>query len=292
MGMVALGVWLALAFVVPTQASAQASARTLSGTVVDRQGNVHQVSKLTYSGRQEIEYHVSGQRQLVHLRDIKRLHFMGDRGDEQQTLTVTLRSGRTETGTMFTGASMTPHQDAVGGGGSALRFAGTTPLGPFFILVSDVSEVIMDDTAASADQAETVLKAVVITTEGKRLDVTGLRCRGQRRLTYDQGNRRRFVDLAKVELIDFAEGSASVEQRPVTITYWSGKRVQGTVDASRVRLSGETDRAFFERAHAAWTGRGQVGSFAMGMHAIKQIRFSAPEAEETPEQEPQDTSGR
>jgi len=51
----------------------------------------------------------------------------------------------------------------------------------------------------------------------------------------------------------------------------------GTVDAGIVRLSGETDKSFYDRVNAALTGRTSAGPFSMGMHDIKQIRFKRPE---------------
>jgi len=44
-----------------------------------------------------------------------------------------------------------------------------------------------------------------------------------------------------------------------------------------VRLSGETDKSFYDRVNAALTGRTSAGPFSMGMHDIKQIRFKRPE---------------
>lgn len=269
---------------------AVAAANPLKGTIVDRQGNRHEVDKLTYNGRLNLQYYVEGRRRAVPLARIKRLRFAGDQSDEEQALVVTLRSGAVEHGTIVTGASTAPHQDAVGGGGTTPRFAGSTPLGPFFILAHDVREVIMVDTGVQAPREQIVLRAIVITVDGKRFDVTDLKCRGDRRLHYySQGDRRRYVDLAKVSVIDFAEGSAHLERRPVTITYWSGKVVQGTVEAGRVRLSGETDRSYYERVYAAWSGKIDQAVFALGMHQVEQVRFKQEAGEKQEADEPDET---
>ena len=207
------------------------------------------------------------------LQAIKSMRFEGARGDERQRVIITLQGGRVESGTMVTDVNVAPAQNAVGGSKASLRFSGNTEVGPFSISVSDVREMILED-SGKMPPPERELRATVITVDGKRFDLTRVECRGTRRLDYREGRRRRFVDLSKVAQIDFAEGSANEEQRPVTITYWTGKTVQGTVEASRVRLSGETDRAFYERVNAAWTGKTSLGGgFSVGMHAIKQIRF-------------------
>ena len=267
-------------------ATSWAASSQLKATVIDRFGNQHEVEKFAYQERLEIEYYMGGQRRVVSLLEIDRMRLEGESGDEEQTIVVTLRTGRRETGMILSGASLTPHQDAVGGGGTASRFTGTTSLGPFFILVSDVSEVIMRHSKQLKAAKEEVLRATLITTEGQRFEIDHLRYRGQLRMDYNIGRKRRFAGLMKVARIDFAEGSASEEMRPITIAYWSGKTVQGSVDVSSVRLSGETDRNYYERVSAAFTGRTKAGAFSIGFHAIKQIRFHPPdEGEESEEAE-------
>jgi hypothetical protein len=54
----------------------------------------------------------------------------------------------------------------------------------------------------------------------------------------------------------------------------------GTVAASTVRLSGETDKSYYERVNAALTGNTGSGPFSIGMHHVKQIRFRAQSEEE------------
>ena len=277
--------WLAVGLGVGLlwDATSWAVSSQLKAIVVDRFGNQHEVEKFAYQDRLEIEYYVGGQRRIVSLLEIDRMRLEGERGDEEQTIVVTLRTGRRETGKILSGANITPHEDAVGGGGNASRFTGTTSLGPFFILVSDVSEVIMRHPESLEVAKEEVLRATLITVEGQRFEIDHLRYRGQLRINYNIGRKRRFANLTKVAKIDFAEGSASEEMRPVTIVYWSGKTLQGSVDASTVRLSGETDRNYYERVNAAITGRTKAGAFAIGFHAIKQIRFHPPDEEEVQE---------
>ena len=257
----------------------------LKATLVDRAGNHHEVEKLTYQDRLDIEYYVEGQRRLVPLQNIDRLRLEGDPRDEEQTIVVTLRTGRSETGKILAGSNVSPHQDALGGGGSASRFTGVTPLGPFDILVRDVREIIMRHPASLPPAKETVLKATLITLDGKMFEVEGVEYRGTLRMDYNIGNKRRSAKLEKVSRVDFTEGGTHQEMRPVTITYWSGKTVQGTVEASTVRLSGEMDKSYFERVNAAFTGRIASGAFSIGMHAIKQIRFKPPVQEEGAEGE-------
>jgi len=276
-----LAVWLGvvLSAVLLWSATGWAVSSQLKATLVDRYGNQHEVEKFTCQGRLEIEYYVEDQRRIVPLQDIDRIRFEGERGDEEQIISVALRTGRRETGSILSGGNVAPHQDALGGGGTANRFSGVTKLGPFFILVSDVREVIMRHPESQEPPKELVLKATVITEGGQRFEVENLRYRNQTRLDYRIGRRQRFANLEKVARIDFAEGSSSEEFRPITINYWSGKTVQGTVDASTVRLSGETDKSYFERVNAALTGRTRAGAFSIGLHVIKQIRFHPPEEE-------------
>ncbi|MEE3258272.1 MAG: hypothetical protein VX293_03590 [Candidatus Latescibacterota bacterium] len=260
-----------------------AATSPLKATIVDRYGNQHQVEKFTFQGRQDLEIYVEGQRQLVALTRISRLRFEGERGDEEQRVVLVLRNGGEEQGIMVTGSSSSPHQDAVGGGSSGRRFAGVTDLGPFFILASDVREVILRHPVGETPPADNVLKATIITMEGRRFEVENLRFRGKQRLDFFRGRKKRFIPLTKVARIDFQDGAIGVEFRPITATYWTGKTVMGVVEASIVRLSGETDKSYFERVNRAFTGRMGSGPFAIGMHAIKQIRFQEDKPEEVVE---------
>ncbi|MEE3233805.1 MAG: hypothetical protein VX294_06530 [Candidatus Latescibacterota bacterium] len=245
----------------------------IEATVIDRFGNQHQVRELTYQGRQELEVYIGDQRRLMSLFLIDRLRFEGESGDEQQEVSFFMRSGKSLSGFMFSGGNSMPHQDAVGGGGSGRRFIGVTPLGPFFILLSDVREIIFAHDNKSVLSQEVVLTAIVITLQGKRYEVSDLRFRGKQRLDFFRGRKKRFIPLEKVTRIDFDDSGASEEYRPITAIYRSGRTVMGTVDASTVRLAGETDRSYHDRVQAALTGEMTSGPFSIGMHQVKQIRF-------------------
>ena len=242
--------------------------------VVDRYGNQHKVERFTYQSRQEIEVYINDQRRILPFDLVDRMRFEGEPGDEEQVVSLQMRSGKREKGTVISGGGSAPHQDAIGGGGSGRRFTGVTSLGPFFILVGDVREVILQHPEGEAIPQELVLKATIITLEGKRFEVEDLRFRGKQRLDFFRGRNKRFIPLKRVDKIDFDDSGAAEELRPMTATYWNGRTVMGTVDAGIVRLSGETDKSFYDRVNAALTGRTPAGPFSVGMHHIKQIRFS------------------
>ena len=273
--------WIAAAaFAVLWAATVTAATSPLRATIIDRHGNQHDVAKFTFQGRQDIEVYFQGQRRLVALSRIARLSFEGERGDEEQRIVMSLRNGGVETGQMITGGSSSPHQDAVGGGTSGRRFAGVTDLGPFFILASDVREVILRYPIGEAPPADKTLNATIVTTEGKIYEIEDLRFRGKQRLDYFKGRDKRFIPLTKVARIDFEDGAFGDEFRAITATYWTGKTVMGTVETSTVRLSGETDKSYFDRVNQAFAGRMGSGAFAIGMHAVKQIRFKIEQAKE------------
>ena len=245
--------------------------------VVDRYGNQHKVERFTYQSRQEIEVYINDQRRILPFDLVDRMRFEGEPGDEEQVVSFQMRSGKREKGTVISGGGSAPHQDAIGGGGSGRRFTGVTSLGPFFILVGDVREVILQHPEGEAIPQELVLKATIITLEGKRFEVEDLRFRGKQRLDFFRGRNKRFIPLKRVDKIDFDDSGAAEELRPMTATYWNGRTVMGTVDAGIVRLSGETDKSFYDRVNAALTGRTPAGPFSVGMHHIKQIRFKKEE---------------
>jgi hypothetical protein len=254
----------------------------LKATVVDRMGNQHQVGKLSYQGRTELEYSVDDQPRTVQLADIARFRLDGEREDEEQQISIVWRNGATETGRLFTGGSgIAPHQDALGSGQVSNRLSGVTELGPFFILLSDVREVIFSHPDSLAPSVEPKLKATIVDLEGRRFEVHRLRYRGQLRLDFTQGRKQRSIDLAKIARIEFSEErDPGTEFRSFVLTFWSGKSLQGTVDASTVRLGGETDRIYQTRVGAAFTGElADRGPFAIGLHDLKLVRFY-PEEEE------------
>lgn len=273
-GVVLAGLWGARAWGADSQ---------LRATIVDRMGNQHQVSKLSYQSRTELDYFVDDQPRTAQLVDIARFRLEGEREDEEQQISITWRNGGTETGRIFTGGSgIAPHQDALGSGQVSNRLSGVTELGPFFILLSDVREVIFSHADSPAPAKELKLKATVIDLEGRRFEVHQLRYRGQLRLDFAQGRKQRSIDLAKISRIEFTEErDPGTEFRSFILTFWSGKSLQGTVDASTVRLGGETDRIYQTRVGAAFTGALAEGPFAIGLHDLKLIRFY-PEEEVTP----------
>ena len=280
--------WL-LGLVLLSAVDSWAIASQLKATLIDRFDNKHEIEKFSYQDRLEIEYYVDGDRKIVGLKDITSMRFDGDRRDEQFPISVVMRTGRTESGQILSGAGVSPHQDALGGVGSASRFTGVTSLGPFEILIRDVREIIMRHPESLPPAVEIRLKATLITIDGKMFEVEDLQYRDKMRMDYNIGSRRRFANLVKVAKIDLAEGGPADEIRPVTITYWSGKTVQGTVDAGTVRLPGETDKSFYKRVNEGFTGRVEGGGFSIGLHLVKQVRFRpADEEQEEPAGEEQE----
>lgn len=277
--------WI-LGLIVLWSATSQAVPSQLKATVIDRAGNSHVVEKLTFRGRLEIEYYVDDQRRLAPLQEIDRMLFEGAQNREEQTITVTLRTGRQETGKILTGTGSAPPQGALGGTEGTSGFSGSTALGPFDIQLGNVREVVMRHPEGLEPARETVLRATLLGVDGKLFEIRDLRFRGKQRLDYKVGDKQRFVDLEKVSRIEFAEGGANKEQRLATITYWSGKVAQGTVDMSIVRLSGETDKSYRERVNAAITGKTDAGAFAIGLHQLKQIRFHPADEDEEQEDQP------
>lgn len=253
----------------------------VDAVVVDRYGNQHNVERFTYQGRQEMEVYIGDQRRILPFNLVDRMRFEGEPSDEEQVVSLQMRSGKRQKGTVISGGGAAPHQDAIGGGVSGRRFTGSTSLGPFFILVGDVRELILQHPEGEEVPQELVLKATIITLEGKRFEVEDLRFRGKQRLDFYRGRNKRFIPLDKVDKIDFDDSGAAEEFRPITATYWNGRTVMGTVDAGIVRLSGETDKSFYDRVNAALTARISTGPFSIGMHHIKQIRFKRNEREES-----------
>ncbi|MEW6752627.1 MAG: hypothetical protein AB1505_16830 [Candidatus Latescibacterota bacterium] len=271
----ALGPVLGLALALVAGAALQGRAAGIGATVIDREGVRHEVTNLQYQGRTQLEYYVSGDRRVVPLQRIEKLRLGDDSGSESQMITVTLRDGTAETGSIVSGASLVPHEDVVGGTSVLSRFTGSTALGPFFMPIASVQEVILHHADTAGAVEDTVPRATVVLVNGESFEVRDLRFRGGRRLNYSIGARERFQDLAKVSRIEFEDETAHEEMRPVTIALWSGKTIQGTMEAGRVRLPGETDRAFFDRVYAAFTGKAGGGPFNIGVHDVKLIRFHA-----------------
>ena len=73
----------------------------------------------------------------------------------------------------------------------------------------------------------------------------------------------------------------------MTVTFRTGRTTQGTVDASTVRLAGETNRIYEVRVGSAFTGSSVTGDFGIGLHDVKLIRFH----DEGDEMQDEDVSG-
>jgi hypothetical protein len=255
---------------------AAAANQGVKATVIDRIGNRHEVEKLTYQSRLEFPYYVGDKLLKISFAELDRLRLEGERGDEEHKIFLTLRSGEKVSGKVITGgAGVTPHQDSFGGGQTGNRLTGVTDLGPFFILLGDVQEVIMRHSKDAKLVVKEDYRATVIDLSGKRFEVRDVRVFDKERFDYHLGSRKRFKKLKSIAKIEFAEGDGiSAEYRPVTITLRSGKTVQGTIDASTVRLAGETDRMYYERVGSAITATSlKGGQLVMGLHEIKLLRF-------------------
>ena len=271
---------LVIAFLAATAAQqAVAQNSRLEATVVDRSGNRHEVSRVAIQNRNDIEVYVGDRRRLLMLQDIERFRLEGDPNDEEQAVAITMRTGQTLKGEIITGGGTSPHQDTFGGGGLVqLNLSGVTDLGPILIMLSDISEVILRHADAAKQQRR--IAATVINQDGERFEVTDLVYRGKRRFDYAQGLKLKSKDMARMSRLEFEETSAGTESRTVTITFRSGKSVQGSVDASTVRLAGESHRQYADRIGSAFTGQSRIQPFSIGLHDIKLIRFHDEETEE------------
>lgn len=265
----------AMSFAAPPRADAA----DLTATVVDRKGVTHTVRKIEVSGSSQLEYYVDGRRRQVPLEAISRFRIAGASQAEQAPIVVTLRSGRTEEGTIVIAAGVTPHDDVVAGSGYVSdRITGSTDLGPLFLPLSDVQEVILHHPEGEVVAAEAALKATIVDMRGRRYDVMDLRYRGEDAFQYTQGRKKRRVELRHVDRLQFGD-SAGGEVRPVTITYRNGKVIQGEVDASTVRLAGEVDHIYYARVDSAFTGRQASGVYAIGLQNVKLVLLHAEEAD-------------
>ena len=96
--------------------------------------------------------------------------------------------------------------------------------------------------------------------------------------------------MGRISRLNFSKAAAGTESRTVTVTFRSGRTTQGTVDASTVRLAGETNRIYEERVGSAFTGSSGTGDFGIGLHDVKLIRFHE-EIEETQSEDVSETEG-
>ena len=250
------------------------SAADLAATVVDRQGNRFELTKFKIRGHTSLSYYLDGSRREVPLREVERFRFSSGPREERQDLVVTLRTGEVERGT-FVIASTVANVEALGGGAPPESASGSTRLGPFTILLRDVSEVLLHHPDPGRPVApKPPLRATLVNEKGQRFELLNLRFRGQREFAFQQGRRRRSLDMSKISRIDFA--GAGLEVRPVTISLRSGKTIQATVDASAVRLSGERDSHYRTRVDSAFTGYAGSSRFGIGLRDLRLLLLHEP----------------
>ena len=169
-----------------------------------------------------------------------------------------------------------PHRSVVSGPAAGGGFAGRSQLGPVAIQLLDVRDLRFHHQDAA--QAGLVLEATVVDREGRRFEVGALRFRGRTDFLYEQGRKRRTKALSTIDQIEFTQAPRATESRAVAITFRSGKVAHGAVDASTIRVPGETDRLFEQRVHEAFTGNTGGAPFAIGLHQIRLLRFEWDEA--------------
>lgn len=256
-------------------ATAAWSQANIKATLIDRRGNFYNVSKFAFQDRNDIEYYVGNLRRVKPLAKVERLLFGGERNDEEKPITVYLRDGEVENGSILTGGRMSPRgSDAYYGGTTDISFTGVSDYGPFIMRLNEVREVRFRHVNKVAQAKPESLNVVLVTDVGKRFDLVELRCLGKRSLTFSQGGVRRSIAMDKIDRIDFAVSQAIEEQRPVTIKLRSGITLQGTVAVSTVRLPGETNKNYFTRQNEVFTGTSKsLGRFAIGLQEVKHIRF-------------------
>lgn len=268
--------WLPVVAILLLAAANATSAANLKGTVIDRQGKRHTVTKIAIRGTTTLEYYVSGKRQLLNLARIERLRIEGTPQEQEVPITVTLRSGRVDQGMIIINGGSSPHDDVVGGGSHVSdRLTGSTSLGPLFIPLSDIQEVLLEH----PEDAPIIPDAVggsIVDGRGKRFTVSDIRYRGNDAFRFSQGRKKRRVALRHVSRLEFGD-SPGGEVRPVKITYRTGRIVQGQVDASTVRLPGEVDHVYRTRIDSAFTGKRSVGRlFGIGLDRVKLVLFDDP----------------
>ena len=74
----------------------------IKAIVTDRLGNAHEVDKFVFQDRSELEYYIRATRLIKPLNQINRIVFEGNRGEEEQTISIYLRTGTTEVGSILT----------------------------------------------------------------------------------------------------------------------------------------------------------------------------------------------
>ena len=252
-----------------------ASAADLAATLVDRQGNRFELTKFKVRGHTSLAYYLDGARREVPLREVDRFRFAGASREEQQDLVVHLRTGKVERGTYV--IATVANVEALGGGIPPESASGSTRLGPFTILLRDVSEVVLHHPDAGRPVApKPPLRASLVNEKGQRFEVQNLRFRGRREFAFQQGKRRRSLDMGKIRRIEFRE--AGIEVRPIVISLRSGKTLFATVEASTVRLAGERDYHYSTRVDSAFTGYAGSSRFAIGLQDMRLLVFHGQES--------------
>lgn len=250
------------------------SAADLAATLVDRQGNRFELTKLKIRGKTSLSYYLKGVRREVPLREIDRFRFASGPREEQQDFVVRMRTGQEERGT-YVIASTVANAEALGGGVPPESVSGSTRLGPFTILLRDVAEVVLHHPDGGVPiKPKPPLRATVVNEKGRMFQVQNLLFRGQREFAFEQGRRRRSLDLSKIEKIEFRE--AGIEVRPIVISLRSGKTITATVEASAVRLAGERDYQYRSRVDSAFTGYAGSSRFAIGLRDVRLLVLHDP----------------
>ena len=255
-------------------------AADIEATVIDRQGVRHEVRKLEIRGSTILEYYVSGRRRRMDMVRIERIHIGGTAQDQEAPLTVTLRTGRVEAGTIIINGGSSPHDDVVGGGQISDRLTGSTSLGPLFVPLSDVRDILFlhdEDEPLVPDE----VSGSIIDQRGRRFAVSDIRYRGDEAFRFQQGRKRTRVALRHLSRLEFGD-SPGGEMRPVKLTYRTGKVIQGEVDASTVRLAGEGDHVYRTRVDSAFTGISPAGAaFGIGLKTVMLVLIDHATEEET-----------
>ena len=243
-------------------------AADIEATVVDRKGVRYAVRKLEIRGSTTLEYYVSGKRRRMDISRIERIHIAGTAQDQEAPVTVTLRTGRIEEGTIIINAGSSPDNDiAAGGSHVSDQLTGSTSLGPLFVPLSDVRDVffVHDENEPIVPDAVT---GSIVDERGRRFAVSDIRHRGDEAFRFQQGRKKRRVALRHVSRLEFGD-SPGGEMRPVKITYRTGRVVQGEVDASTVRMAGEGDHVYRTRVDSAFTGISPSGvAYGLGLKTV------------------------
>ena len=243
-------------------------AADIEATVVDRKGVRYAVRKLEIRGSTTLEYYVSGKRRRMDMARIERIHIAGTAQNQEAPVTVTLRTGRIEEGTIIINAGSSPDNDiAAGGSHVSDQLTGSTSLGPLFVPLSDVRDVffVHDENEPIVPDAVT---GSIVDERGRRFAVSDIRHRGDEAFRFQQGRKKRRVALRHVSRLEFGD-SPGGEMRPVKITYRTGRVVQGEVDASTVRMAGEGDHVYRTRVDSAFTGISPSGvTYGIGLKTV------------------------